>query len=35
MAISLKIKGNKRTNEGIGNDLVSIGDNRFPVNDAQ
>lgn len=35
MAISLKIKGNKRTNEGIGNDLVSIGDNRFPVTDAQ
>lgn len=35
MAVSLKIKGNKRTNEGIGNDLVSIGDNRFPVIDAQ
>lgn len=35
MAISLKIKGNKRTNEGIGNDLISIGDNRFPVTDAQ
>lgn len=35
MSISLKIKGNKRTNEGIGNDLVSIGDNRFPVIDAQ
>lgn len=35
MAISLKIKGNKRANEGIGNDLVSIGDNRFPVIDAQ
>ncbi|MDE6198965.1 MAG: hypothetical protein K2G06_03885 [Muribaculaceae bacterium] len=35
MAISLKIKGNKRTNEGIGNDLVSIGDNRFQVIDAQ
>lgn len=35
MAISLKIKGNKRANEGIGNDLVSLGDNRFPVIDAQ
>lgn len=35
MAISLKVKGNKRTNEGIGNDLISIGDNRFPVTDAQ
>lgn len=35
MGISLKIKGNKRTNEGIGNDLVSLGDNRFPVIDAQ
>lgn len=35
MAISLKIKGNKRANEGVGNDLVSIGDNRFPVIDAQ
>lgn len=33
MAISLKIKGNKRTNEGIGIDLVSIGDGRFPVID--
>lgn len=35
MGISLKIKGNKRSNEGIGVDLVSIGDNRFPVIDAQ
>lgn len=35
MAISLKIKGNKRANEGIGNDLVSLGDNRFTVIDAQ
>lgn len=35
MSISLKIKGNKRGNEGIGADLVSIGDDRFPVIDAQ
>ena len=35
MAISLKIKGNKRTNEGIGNDLVTIGSSAFPVIDAQ
>lgn len=35
MGISLKIKGNKRSNEGVGTDLVSIGDNRFPVVDAQ
>lgn len=35
MGISLKILGNKRTNEGIGNDLVSIGDNRFAVTDDQ
>lgn len=35
MSISLKIKGNKRGNEGIGADLVRIGDDRFPVIDAQ
>jgi len=35
MGISLKIQGNKRSNEGVGADLVSIGDNRFPVVDAQ
>lgn len=35
MAISLKIKGNKRSNEGIGIDHVSIGDQSFPVSDRQ
>lgn len=35
MSISLKIKGNKRGNEGVGVDLVAIGDPRFPVIDQQ
>ncbi len=33
--LSLKIKGNKHGNEGIGPDLLAIGDDRFPVLDSQ
>lgn len=33
--LSLKIKGNKHGNEGIGPDLLAIGDDRFPVLDFQ
>lgn len=35
MGISLKIKGNKHSNEGIGIDHVAIGDSAFRVDDRQ